>query len=249
MNAVTSIWRELMRRRLWPVAVLLVAALAAVPVLLTRDAQPVAAPADPAPAVSAKADDTIAEPVIAKVQASDRDRRRRVLGARKDPFQPPPVKKPKKAKKADAKADDTPTDTTGGGSSGGGGGGATAPTGPVAVAPKPKVYPADSLVIRFGDAASDQLPKTVLRKLKPLPDDETALIVYMGLTDHGKKAKFLVDDSLQVTGDGTCKPHPSNCETIELAVGETEFFDVIDPETGDIVSSFELDLIKINHKS
>jgi hypothetical protein len=244
MTAVTSIWRQLVRRRLWPVAVLLIAALAAVPVLLTRDAQPVAAPADAAPAVTAKADDTIAEPVVAKVEASDRDRRRRVLGARKDPFQPPPAKKPKKAKTADAKADDTPTstETTGGG-------GSTAPSGPVVPTPKPKVYPADSLLIRFGDAASDQLTKTVLRKLKPLPDDKTALIVYLGLTDHGKKAKFLVDDALEVTGDGTCKPHPSNCETIELAAGETEFFDVIDPETGDILGSFELDLIKINRKS
>jgi hypothetical protein len=247
MNAVTSIWRQLVRRRLWPVAVLLVAALAAVPVLLTRDAQPVAAPADPSPAVSAKADDTIAEPVVAKVEASDRGRRRRVLGARKDPFQPAPVKKPKLAKQADAKPDDTaPTQSTGGGG-GSGGGGSTAPSSPVAPTPQPKVYPAGSLVIRFGDAESDQLPKTVLRKLKPLPDDVTPLLVYMGLTDHGKKAKFLVDDSLQVTGDGTCKPHPSNCETIELAAGETEFFDVIDPETGEILGTFELDLVKINH--
>jgi hypothetical protein len=242
MNAVTSIWRQLLRSRLWPLALLLVVALAAVPVLLARDATPVAAPADPAPAVSAKADDTIAEPVVAKVEAADRDRRRRVLGARKDPFTPAPVKQPKKAKTADAKADDTPTEpttTTGGGTTG--------PVGPVTIpAPKPKVYPAGSLVIRFGEATEDELPRMVLRKLKPLPDDEISLIVYLGLTDHGKKAKFLVDESLQVTGDGTCKPHPSNCETIELAVGETEFFDQIDPETGDIVGSFELDLVKIN---
>ena len=105
MNAVTSIWREMMRRRLWPVAVLLVAALVAVPVLLARDAEPVAAPLDAAPAVTAKADDTIAEPVVAKVEAADRGRRRRVLGARKDPFEPAPVKEPKKAKAADAKPD------------------------------------------------------------------------------------------------------------------------------------------------
>jgi hypothetical protein len=245
MNAVTNIWRQLVRRRLWPVAVLLVAALAAVPVLLTRDPQPVAAPVDPTVAVSAKADDTIAEPVVAKVEASDRGRRRRVLGARKDPFQPAPVKKPKQATTAVATPTPVPTPTTGGA-----GGGSTAPSGGSTVPkPKPKVYPADSLVIRFGDAASDTLPKMVLAKLKPLPDDLTPLLVYMGLTDHDNKAKFLVDDALEATGDGNCKPHPSNCETIELAVGETEFFDVIDPETGDIIGSFELDLIKINRKS
>jgi hypothetical protein len=241
MNAVTSIWRQMMARRLWPLALLLVAALVAVPVLLARDATPVAAPADVAPAVTAKADDTIAEPVVAKVEASDRGRRRRVLGVRKDPFQPPPVKKPKKAKTADAQADvPTPDPGTTGGAA------PTIPSGPIAVTPKPKVYPAGSLVIRFGNSEADVLLKTVLRKLKPLPDDETSLLVYLGLTDHGKKAKFLVDDSLEVTGDGVCKPHPSNCETIELAAGETEFFDQIDPETGNIVGSFELDLVKIN---
>ncbi len=242
MNAVTSIWRQMMARRLWPLALLLVAALVAVPVLLARDATPVAAPVDAAPAVTAKADDTIAEPVVAKVEPSDRGRRRRVLGVRKDPFQPPPVKKVKKAKVADAQADDDTTSDPGTG----GGGGTTTPSGPTIVKPKPKVYPAGSLLIRFGDSTADVLPKSTLRKLKPLPDDETSLIVYMGLTDHGKKAKFLVDDSLEATGDGTCKPHPSNCETIELAAGETEFFDVIDPETGDIVASYELDVLRIN---
>ena len=239
MNAVTSIWREMMRRRLWPVALLLVAAMAAVPVLLTRDAQPVAAPIDSAPAVSAKADDTIAEPVVAKVEATDRPRRRRVLGARKDPFAPAPVKQPKKAKTADAKPDDTNTTPTSSAPK--------APSGPVATpAPKPVAHPAGSLVIRFGDAEADVLPRTVLRKLNALPDDETQLIVFLGLTSNGKKAKFLVDDALEVTGDGTCKPHVASCETIELAAGETEFFDVIDPENGEVLASWELDLLRIN---
>jgi hypothetical protein len=248
MNAVTSIWRQLVRRRLWPVAVLLIAAMAAVPVLLAKDPQPVAAPLDPTPAVSANTDDTIADPVVAKVDVTTDRGRRRVLGARKDPFRPVPVKKPKKAKVANA-TPDVPAPTTTTNTNGNGGGSPTSGGGPVAPTVKPKVYAAGTLVIRFGDAEADKLPKRVLGKLKPLPDDVTPLLVYMGLTSHGKKAKFLVDDSLQVTGDGTCKPHPSNCETIQLAVGETEFFDVIDPDTGDILGSFELDLVKIIAKA
>jgi hypothetical protein len=247
MNAVTSIWRQMVSRRLWPVAVLLIAAMAAIPVLLASDPAPVAAPLDPGPAVTAKADSAIAAPIVDKVEASDRDRRRRVLGARKDPFQPTlpkPVKKPKTAKATTAQPGTaTPTNPSTGG------GGPTAPTGPVTPVIRRKIYPAGTLVVRFGDASSGEMPKQILRKLKPLPDDETPLLVYMGLTDHGKKAKFLVDDSLQVTGDGTCKPHPSNCETIELAAGETEFFDVTDPDTGNILASFELDLVKIIRKS
>jgi hypothetical protein len=246
MNAVTSIWRQLVNRRLWPVALLLVAAIVAVPVLLSKNPDPVAAPIDPAPAVTAKADNTIAEPVVEKVDtAADRGRRRRVLGARKDPFQPTAPKKVKKAKVTNAQPDTTsepaPATTDGGGS--------TTPDGTSVPVAKPKVYATGTLVIRFGAATEGKLPKRVLGKLKPLPDDVAPLLVYMGLTDHGKKAKFLVDDSLTVTGDGTCKPHPSNCETIQLAVGETEFFDQINPETGDIEASFELDLVKILRKS
>jgi hypothetical protein len=68
----------------------------------------------------------------------------------------------------------------------------------------------------------------------------------MGLTKNGKKAKFLVDATLTPTGDGTCKPHPSSCETILLGRGETEFFDAIDPETGEPTAQYQLDLVTIN---
>ena len=90
-----------MRLRLWPVAVLLVAALVAVPFLLTRDAEPVAAPvAADARGVRQGVRDTLAEPVVAAGRRPrTARRRRRVLGARKDPFQPAPAKKPKKAKR------------------------------------------------------------------------------------------------------------------------------------------------------
>jgi hypothetical protein len=248
MNVLTTTWHQLVRRRLWPVALLLLGALAAVPLVLARDAQPVAAPG-PAVSVSAKPDDTIAEPVVAKASPEDRDRRRRVLGTRKDPFEPAPVKKPKVAKKkktvkkvAPKQAPDTPKPQTGGAPAA-----PITPTTPVVTtpAPKKKTYAKGSLIIRFGDAAADSLTRMNLKKLAPLPDDENPLLVYMGLTDHGKKAVFLVDESLDPTGDGECKPHPATCEKIELAKGETEFFDVVDDETGDVKAQYELDLIDI----
>ncbi|HET8755065.1 MAG TPA: hypothetical protein VFM58_03600 [Solirubrobacteraceae bacterium] len=254
MNVLTTTWRQLVRRRLWPVALLLLAALAAVPVLLARDAAPVDTPPLPqtsAPAETAKAgaDDAFAEPVVAKASTADRSRRRRVLGSRKNPFQPAPVKKPKvKADKASDEKADAPEKT----------GGSTAPTTPttsaptapvtpVAPAPPKKTYAKGTLIVRFGDPTSD-LDRMALPKLGALPkdDDETGpLLVYTRLTDHGKKAVFLVDASLEPTGDGTCEPHPSNCETVELSKGETEFFDVIDPETGEVAAQYELDLVAI----
>lgn len=247
MNVLTTTWRQLVRRRLWPVAVLLIAALAAVPMLLARDPEPVTEPAaTETPADTAKVDDTLAEPVVAKVAPEDRSRRRRVLGARKNPFQPAPLPKPKKKAKSGAKK---PTSSTGNSPSSGGTSAPTAPVSPPVITPPtpapPKTYPKGSVIVRFGDATGDTLPRLTVRKLAPLPDDDNPLLVYMGRTDHGKKAVFMIDESLEATGDGTCKPHPSSCETIELSKGETEFFDVIDPETGEVSAQFELDLVAL----
>jgi len=101
--------------------------------------------------------------------------------------------------------------------------------------------------VRFGDATADKLDRMNVLKLAALPNDPNLepLLIYTGLTDHGKKAVFLVDESLDPSGDGECSPHPSNCEKVELAKGETEFFDVIDPETGDVTAQYELDLLDI----
>jgi hypothetical protein len=259
MNVLTTTWRQLVRRRLWPVAVLLLAALVAVPVMLARDPAPVTPPepAAQAPASqSAKTDDALAEPVVAKVSSTEKGRRRRVLGVRKDPFTPAVLKHKKKApaKKAVKKqhtkttrptrestpsAPSSPSSPSSPAVSG--------PSTPAAPAPKKKVYAKDSLIVRFGDATGETLKRVNLLKLAALPNDADSepLLIYTGLTDHGKKAVFLVDESLDPSGDGHCSPHPATCEKVELAKGETEFFDVIDPDTGDVTAQYELDLVDI----
>jgi hypothetical protein len=260
MNAVKSTWRQLVRRRLWPVAVLLVAALAAVPVVLAREPKAPVPPAVPAETVTTKADDAIAEPVVAAVTPEDRARRRRVLGARKDPFRPVPAKKAKVDEPKPEQPVDTPASPA---DTGGSGGNVTvpAPIGPVLpvapvapVAPK-KYYSPGTVIVRLSDPESDDAAKFAVKKLEPVPDAELPLLIYMGLTKDGKRAKFLVDASVEVDGDGTCKPHPSNCETIELSVGETEFLDVTDPEADAdadaedrITAQFQLDLVDIKRK-
>lgn len=261
MNVLTTTWRQLVRSRLWPVAVLLVAALAAVPLLLGRDAEPVATPPAAAPDSGTKVSASLGEPVVAAATPEERSRRRRVLGVRKDPFTPESIKHPKK-KKAVKKAKVTvvktttpkaskpsttvssPTPSTSGGST-------FVPSVPVVTTPvKPKkTYAKGTLIVRFGDATADSLSRFALPKLAALPKkaaaDDTALLVYTGLTKNRKKAIFLVDESLTPTGDGTCQPHPSTCETVELAKGDTEFFDVVDSQSGQVTAQYELDLVEI----
>ena len=249
MTVVTNTWQQLVRRRLWPLALLLVAALAAVPFVLASEPEPLPAPPVAAPAVSTD-DDAFAEPVVAKVEATDRSRRRRVLGARKDPFAPAPEPKKKTAKQAsgtEQKPATTQSTSSAPTTTSGGGGGTTVPSVPPVVTPKPPEAPAGSVTVRFGDATSEELPSGWLAKLEPLPDSEEPLLVYMGLTKNAKHAKFLVDATLTPTGDGTCKPHPSSCETVLLSRGETEFFDVVDPDTGEITAQYQLDLVRINN--
>ena len=223
------------------------------PVLLAREPE-APAPLAPLP-VASEAGDSIAEPVVAKVSAEDRDRRRRVLGVRKDPFKPAPVKTPKPVQEKSA----APTEQAPSGGAPDTGGGEPAP--------EKTYYEAGTIVVRFGEATENAtLAKFPITKMGPVPDETLPLLVYMGLTKDGKKAKFLVDASVEVDGDGDCKPHKSNCEVIELAVGETEFLDVLETEDSEnepevageesteeteedgkpeIVASFQLDLVDI----
>ena len=84
MSALTNVWRQLVQRRLWPVAILLIAALAAVPLALAKEPDPAA----PAPAVAAADGESAlaVQPIVAQATASERDKRRKVLGAAKNPF-------------------------------------------------------------------------------------------------------------------------------------------------------------------
>ena len=88
MSVLNDTWRFLVQRRLWPVAILLIAAAAAVPMLLAQDPAPAPAAA-PAVAVKADKDAVLAEdPIVAQAADGDRSGRRQVLGSPKNPFKP-----------------------------------------------------------------------------------------------------------------------------------------------------------------
>jgi hypothetical protein len=263
VNLISDTWRQLVRRRLWPLAVLLLAGVVAVPFVLAKEPAPVAAPPPPAPEKMTAAEEAATgDPVVALASDADRSRRRRVLGARKDPFATAPPPKAKKSKSEQAPEETQPKEGSGvevpvDPGTGGGTAPEVPPVGlppvvtPPVEEPKKKTYPPDSLIVRFGDATSGDLARMTLEKLQGLPegDDEDTqpVFVYVGLTKDDKSAIFMVDAAAEVTGDGSCKPHPSSCETIHLRKGETEFFDLKD-ETGTVVAQYQLDLVDINER-
>jgi hypothetical protein len=255
MNAITNIPRQLVRRKLWPVAILLVAALVAVPLKLAKTP----AAAAPAPAAALPQSDqaeTIAKPVVqlysSESSSADTTRRRRVLGQAKDPFEPAPLPKKKKLKKAKASAKATPTATPSSSSSAAGSGGATpAPSAPTpAPTPAGPTVPAGSIKVRFGAVtASDtsELPIVYLQRLAPLEDNATPIVVFEHLTDHGKAAVFSIPGDVTAEGDGKCDPQASVCETLTLHAHDTEFITVTGTDANGAATStqYELDLVDI----
>jgi hypothetical protein len=260
MNPISNLWRQLVQRRLWPVAVLLVAALAAVPLMLAKDPE-----AEPAPVPQAATEDASSElattPIVAKATPVDRAKRRKVLGNAKNPFAKPAKLggSAQSGPKAAQLANDAASKA---GSSGPtkladnltivGGGGAPAPSGPplgTPVAPtepaepKPAPKERDSITVRFG--GGDAIDRMNVKKLEALPLAEEPLVVYLGVADGGKSAVFMVDSTVEPEGDGECVPDPNTCETIHLREGETEFFDVLDAN-GESIGQYQLDLIEIH---
>jgi len=253
MKVVNDIWRQLVGRRLLPVAAILVAALVAVPIVLAKGAQPAPEPTlQPVDATAAAATKTIVS------VATPSTKRRRVLGAKTNPFAGEKLPKPKKPATSAAASSpsasgsggssepSTPASPQGGGGAPASGGSAPPASGPTTPAPQPKTYAFQELTVRFGSAEGAPERRS-LERLEPLPSADEPVLIYLGVLKDGKTAVFLIDDGVSAVGDGECHPAPEQCETIGLKAGETEFFDVTD-ETGNVSEQYQLDLVKI-HKA
>jgi hypothetical protein len=260
MNLLNDTWRGLVRRKLWPVALLLVGALVAVPVMLAKEPE-----VAPAPANAAAANDE-ALPATYVTAAGGEDttdegeaKRRRTLGETKDPFEPAPLPKAKKTKKkssssakTDTSSSSKTTDSSGGSESKDESGGTSAPT-PPAVTPTPTATPApapaNSIKVRFSrtETADEAKAKTVER-LEVLPSIANPVLVYRGVEENGKVAVFEITGSVTAEGDGQCDPAPDDCQYLKLRAGEIEFITIDD--TGEATDAqYQLELIEINAKS
>jgi hypothetical protein len=252
MSPVQNVLRQLVQRRLWPVAILLIAALVAVPVMLAKNPEPAVAP--PAPAADSTDDELATQPIVSLVEAGASAKRRQVLGEEKNPFRVDPPKEDKPAAEQ-AKSDSAPTEEKSSGAGAGGGTEAvtpvadvpstTTPTEPEVKRPK-KQYDRHELTIRFG--AGEDAKRQSVKKLEPLPSAELPALIYVGVLKDGKVAEFLVDSGVTADGDGECHPSPDACETIRLREGEIEFLDVKD-ETGAVVAQYQLELLEIHKGS
>ena len=203
--------------------------------------------------------DLAVEPIVTSASI-DAVNSRKVLGKSKNPFAVP--KPPEAADTSDATSDSQlPADSSTGGSgdqpagSGStppstGGGGVIVPLVPIGPTTpgtpgKPaKTYDKYDLTVRFGSSDGD-IEKSTLKRLEPLPEAELPALIYLGVSGDGKSAIFLLEQGVEVVGDGECDPTPDACETLRLEAGETEFLDVVD-EQGNVSAQYQLDLVKIH---
>ncbi len=258
MGFLRNVVTDLVEKRLWPVAILLLVALAAVPVLLGRGAEPepplaAAAPAAPASAPAARAQIAVDVPVPANRERDGELRnpfkQRGAKAAAASTAPAPPT--------AGAAAPDAGGDTGAGAapadlgwpSTGTPSTGSTPPAGSAPSAPPeqddpaPKADPLDAyrISLRFGRTGKVTTRRDLAR-LTPLPTVDNPFFVFLGVLEGGKRAVFLVSDEAKPTGDGICKPRPTDCQTIELRVGDTQYFDV---ERAKGPVQYELELLSI----
>ncbi|MEA2305625.1 MAG: hypothetical protein QOH43_2905 [Solirubrobacteraceae bacterium] len=261
MSLLRNLLTDLVEKRLWPVAVALVAALVAVPVLLgggggaTPGSTPVAGLATPA---TGGAPSVPRAQVALETDPSAADHG----GTSRDPFVQRKIAKAADQAAADlskAATGDVPPlssspPATGTGGAGDGSSGSGDPKTPAKPAPKadPTLYRVD---LSFGETGKQKSYKD-LERLAPMPDADNPFLVFLGVLDDGKTAVFLVSSDATATGDGVCKPDPTSCETIEMKAGSTEFFDLA-PQDGDASATttdattstpgvqYQLDLTKV----
>jgi hypothetical protein len=243
-----DLWNDLREKRLWPVALALLAGLIAVPVALTKGSEE---PAATAPvATDAR---TAPEPKELKGLARVKLESSAVnSGSRLDTFDPSnPFRPPSKVLEAAQEGSQASATQAGpgpdSGSSGSGGstdssgsaGGSAGDTGSI-VTPAPytggtsggggdtRSRPRTSQYTFVVDATfiANGRKRRVKRmeRLDMLPHRASPLLLFLGVSANAGRAVFLVDSTLQAAGEGICKPGGDRCAFLYIGPGSEHEF-------------------------
>jgi hypothetical protein len=236
-----DLWHDLQAKRLWPVAAVLVLALVAVPVVLSKSSEaPSAAPVETA----RKAPDPKDLKALASVKLNETDASR---GSSLDTFDPAnPFRPPKAIEKRTREGaggaastvtsegetgdgggstggGDTGGDTgsTGGGDTGSTGGGDTGSTG----GDTPTTTTQYRYVVDLTFTANGRTRHVKsMERLEMLPNEASPLLLFLGVSANAGNAVFLVDSTLDAAGEGTCKPRAAECAFLYIGAGSEHEF-------------------------
>jgi hypothetical protein len=227
-----DLWSDLRAKRMWPVALLLLLALIAVPVLLSKSSEE---PAVVPVATPTKAEQSAEVKGLAALTVADDTSDK---GSTLDVFDPSnPFKPPTAILKNSADATGTTTEGasvasstgstagsgTGSGSGSGGGtstGGGSTPSDGQTTTVEYR-YVAD---VTFTGANGKKRKIKGLERLEILPNESNPLLIFLGAGKNGGNAVFLVDSTLTAEGEGKCKPSKAECGFLYLGPGSEEEF-------------------------
>jgi hypothetical protein len=259
MNPLRNLVRDLVERRLWPVALLLVVAAVAVPVYLGRSSDEGDAVDTPLPGATAQADVKASKAAVSLDESADESDG---VGNVRNPFKQKHVPK---AEAADTGTSDTgsngaaasdtsgssgsspssdPGSTGGSGSGDTGSGGTTPPATADDTTPKVDVT---RVTLHLGKLGDLKTFKDVAR-LSALPSAGNPLFVFTGVLKDGKTAVLLPSSTVQISeeSDVECKPSNKSCQKLELEQDDTVFFTIAGDATG---TQYQLDVISVRQKS
>ena len=256
---VQSLFEDLKEKRLWPVALALVVALIAIPLLLSKPAEstPSAAPVTPAtPATGSGGSLAAFQPVVNTEGAKSSQIRKSLKGFNeKDPFKVQGLNgggggggssDAGSVQVADSSAGGS-GDTSATGGSGGSSGSAT---------PSPEStsqqesgssgsglqYFKFTVDVRFGKS-TNPLDKKTLDQFRALPSSQNPVVVFMGVKTDGETAVFLVSSASSTTGEGKCVPDDT-CTFLYMKAGEQQSFESVDGN--DQVVTYVLKMLQVN---
>jgi hypothetical protein len=235
MSLIGPVWQDLKAKKLWPVALVLLVAIVAVPVVLSTSSSPPASgptqqaqlPTSGLPAVSEHSTPGGGGPG----------------GSARNPFAPQPgagattttaatVTPASSSPTAPGGGNATSPSTGGGSSQPSTGGTTTTPSGPpLPKIPKGKPKPTTpSLTSTQSYAVTLALTNTTggidtidpLERLSLLPSRHDPLLVELGVLKGGSRVLFAVQQGTFVSGPGTCVPGPIDCQILSLGQDQTE---------------------------
>jgi hypothetical protein len=245
MSYINSILNDLREKRLWPIALVLLAALVAVPVLLSSSAKPapVAKAAPPTPPPSAAT-------ALPAVSISSEPAHSRLKGKGRDPFtqmlahataattaatpsattttasSTSATSGSSQASPAPSTSTTSPTSTSsqptaGGGGSTSGGSTPTAPTG-TGTSGTHVTYFYFATDLAFWRAGTNKRVYRNAARFRAFPSTKNPLLVFLGVKNDARTAVFLVSPLAGPTGPGKCLPSARHCTFLDLKVGQRE---------------------------
>ena len=260
-STISGIYQDLVQRRLWPIALALVIALIAIPVLLSKSASESSGTSTtPAPVAPAGGFGSLPafKPVVTTEGSKSSEIKKSLNDFHtKDPFEVQGL-----STGGGSSTSGSGDVTVAGGAASGdttvaGGSSSTVDSGTVdsgstgtsgqstgqgdtasSLTPKFYTYTVD---VRFGKA--DNLDKKNLDPFRALPNSQDPVVVFMGVKTDGETAVFLVSAATGTTGEGNCEPDDT-CTFLYMKADEQQSFEAVDEN--DQVITYVLKLLKIN---